>query len=318
MSSGQATASVAGRGKRLRPLAGVLATVALLVPASVKAQPFDPFAGPVTQPDLSFPDQPRPLTSGRESMMFKPEGPGPFPALVLMPSCDGHSKSTHIFDLAQRAVAKGYVALVIDPLTPRNVGLNCTPPPAVPSARLLKDAFDAANHLRKQAFVDKASIGLMGTSQGAMVGLGVASAKYAGYNGNASFRAVVSLYPVCIYKQLRVPGSSTLADLRFLPEGKIVVPLLVEMGDEDTEGSSAGTAADCKALLDPLKTQGDPVSYIIYHATHEWDDRQLANSSQVFSKRGLNGQVVIYQYNAAVTEQSANDAFAFFDHTLKR
>jgi hypothetical protein len=68
----------------------------------------------------------------------------------------------------------------------------------------------------------------------------------------------------------------------------------------------------CKTLGDEQKTLGAPVEYVIYHATHVWDMRELEPSDW-----GTNdyGQVVKYTYNAEVTEQSAKDAFAFFDPT---
>jgi dienelactone hydrolase len=295
----------------LPPGPGTAGTSNLPEPPS-STQSVLPFEQPFTQPDLTLPDQPRPFATGRESMMFKPDGPGPFPALVLMPSCDGYTRSTHVFDWARRAIDHGYAVLVVDPQTPRGVGLNCTLPLGVPAVRLLKDAFDAANDLRKQTFVDKSRIGLIGFSLGGMVGLGASDARYATGNGSAPFRAIVSIYPVCIFKQLPRPGNSGLIDLPWAPV-KEVVPLLVEMGDQDNEGSPNGTAADCKALLDPLKAQGDPVEYTIYHATHEWDDRQ----SDGFKKRGFNGQNILYLYNASVTEQSANDAFAFLGQEMK-
>jgi dienelactone hydrolase len=300
------------------PFATILTNFAILPLPLAGAQSFDPFDQTFTQLDLTFPDQPRPFATGRESMMFKPEGPGPFPALVLMPACDGHNRSVHVFDWARRAIDHGYAALVVDPQTPRGVGMNCSLPLAINMTRLLKDAFDAASHLRRQAFVDQARVGLLGFSLGAMVGFGASDARYAERADSAQpFRAIVSIYPICQYKQIRRPGTSDSIDVRFVPE-KIIVPILVEMGDQDNEGSPDGTVVDCKALLDPLKARGDPVTYMIYHATHEWDDRQLEQASQAFRKRGFNGQDIIYTYSASATEQSANDTFAFFERQLRR
>jgi dipeptidyl aminopeptidase/acylaminoacyl peptidase len=78
----------------------------------------------------------------------------------------------HSFDVwAKAALQRGYAVLVVDPLTPRSVvapGENCRPPTKVREVRLRKDAFDAAEHLRKQPFVDPERIGLLGMSQGAL------------------------------------------------------------------------------------------------------------------------------------------------------
>jgi hypothetical protein len=89
----------------------------------------------------------------------------------MLPTCGGHL-SRHVFDVwAKAALQRGYVVLVVDPVTPRGVtapGENCRPPSKVREWRLRKDAFDAAAHLRKQLFVDPDRVGLLGLSQGAM------------------------------------------------------------------------------------------------------------------------------------------------------
>jgi dienelactone hydrolase len=279
---------------------------------SAEAADLDELARPFDAPDLAFPSQPRPLASGRESMMFKPDGAGPFPALVIMPTCYGHLYTVNTFDWAQRAVAHGYAALVVDPLAPRGIDDNCTRPLALPAGRILEDAFDAAEHLRKQDFVDPARVALLGFSQGAMIGLGASGSTYARLGGRASFRAVVSVYPICIYEKYPMPGMSQPVDIRYVPN-QIVVPILVEIGDQDTRGGPAMNG--CKTLLAERKERGDPVEFIIYHATHVWDNRELGATGE--RTTGVYGQEVLYQYNAEATEQSAEDAFAFLENQMK-
>src|SRR5262245_31585747 len=159
---------------------------------------------------LSFPAAPQPFGFAKANRMFKPDGGGPFPGLVILPVCSGHAKWRHAFDLwAKAALDRGYAVLVVDPLTPRGVGgENCVPPVKVTTSRFRKDAIDAAEHLRKQAFVDGGRIGLLGLSLGAMAGLGAADEKYAGPAGKPAFRAIVSIYPACSMANVRVPGRS--------------------------------------------------------------------------------------------------------------
>ena len=239
------------RGKQMisRVLA-IAAIVAALSGVAAAAEDFDEFSDPFDAPDLQLPDQPQMLAAGRSSMMFKPDGAGPFPALVIMPTCYGHLYSVNTFDWARRAVSHGYAALVVDPLARRGVESNCDRPLRVPASRLLKDAFDAAEHLRRQPFVDPARVGMLGFSQGAMTGLGAAGALYSRPNGREPFRAIVSVYPVCLFENFPMPGRFDPVDMRFVPE-KIVVPLLVEIGDEDTQGGPA--MSGCKRLLDKRK-----------------------------------------------------------------
>jgi dienelactone hydrolase len=289
--------------------------MAVVSAATAKAaDPFDANKLPFDQPDLKFPDKPRPVGPDL-TMMFKPNGDGPFPALVIMPTCSGHTVSMHAFDWALRAKFQGYAVLVVDPLTPRGVSLNCGPPPVRP-ARLLKDAFDAANHLRRQSFVDPTRVGLMGFSQGAMVALAASGSTYSRRDGTEqAFRGIFSAYPICILKNVTMSGSPDTADFLFVPE-KINVPILVAMGDQDNEGMGT-TTADCKPMLDKRKAEGDPISYIVYHATHIWDWREWAMSGLASHRKNLAGEEVKYEFNPDVTEQSAKDAFAFLGKHVK-
>lgn len=290
----------------------IAAIIGALSATTEAAQSIDELSLPFDYPDLKFPDQPQPLASGRESMMFKPDGAGPFPALVIMPTCNAHLYSKSTFDWAQRAVAHGYAALVVDPLAPRGRDGNCVRPLVVPASRILKDAFDAAEHLRRQHFVDSTRIGLLGFSQGAMVGLGAAGSTYSRLDERERFSAVVSVYPVCFFDSYPMPGTPEAVDIRYVPE-KIVMPLLVEIGDQDTQGGPPMNG--CKTLLAEPRDRGDPVEFIIYHATHLWDQRELGASGE--RTQGVYGQDILYQFNTEVTEQSVEDAFAFFAKHMK-
>jgi dienelactone hydrolase len=289
-----------------------IAAVLAALSAVGEAESIDELASPLDYSDLKFPDQPQPVESGRKSMMFKPDGSGPFPALVIMPTCYAHLHSKNTFDWAERALTRGYAALVIDPLAPRGLDDNCRRPLRVPASRILKDAFDGADHLRRRPFIDPARIGLLGFSQGAMVGLGAAGQTYYQLGGRRPFNAVVSVYPVCRFEKFPMRGISDPVNINYVPE-KVVVPLLVEIGDQDTQGGPPMNG--CKTLLAERKAQGDPVEFIVYHATHVWDHRELGAEGE--HTQGVYGQDILYQFDAGVTEQSAKDAFAFFDEHMK-
>lgn len=291
----------------------IILMAANLSVSSVAAQDFDELATSFEYPDLKFPSQPRSLASGRESIMFKPDGAGRFPALVIMPTCYGHLYTENTFDWARRAVEHGFAALVVDPLAPRGVDNNCMRPLTVPAARLLKDAFDAAEHLRKQTFVDPRRVGLLGFSQGAMIGLGAAGTTYSRHKSGEPFRAIVSVYPVCLFENFPMPGMPYPVDIHYVPK-KIIIPLLVEIGDQDTQGGPAMNG--CKELLAERKDRGDPVEFIVYHATHIWDHRELGQAGD--RTLGIYGQEILYRFSAEVTEQSAEDTFAFLEKQMKQ
>jgi dienelactone hydrolase len=283
--------------------------------AAAANETFDPFARKLTHPDLKFPDQPSPAArpnAPNVNMMFKPDGDGPFPALVVLP-VGGADYVMNSYDWGMRAVENGYAALVVDPLTQRGVVENCGPTP-VGAARYLKDAFDAANHLRKQSFVDPKRIGLLGLSLGGMAALGASSAAYSRRDGSEPFSAVVALYPLCSRKGVTLTELPDPVDMKFVPN-KVVQPLLVEMGDKD-EFVEGGTAADCKPLLDAQKADGAPLEYVVYPATHIWDVQELSDGPQPRTEN-VNGRQVPVEYNRDVTLRSAHDAFAFLDRYLK-
>jgi virginiamycin B lyase len=295
-------------------LRGILAGLTIVVAiggATHANETIDPFARKFSAPDLKFPDQPRPAYPDM-TMMFRPYGAGPFPALVIVPGCGGHG-TMNAFGWAMRAVENGYAALVVDPLTQRGVIENCGPTP-IGSARYLKDAFDAANHLRKQRFVDPARIGLLGLSLGGMAALGAASSDYSRRDGSEPFSAIVALYPLCSRKGVAVPESPKPVDMRFVRD-KIVQPLLVQMGEKD-EFVEGGTAADCKPLLDEQKAKGAPLEYVTYPATHSWDEQESSYGRQPHTVE-VGERDVRLEYNSEVTDRSAHDAFAFLNRYLK-
>ena len=173
--------------------------------------------------------------------------------------------------------------------------------------RLRKDAFDAAAHLRKQPFVDPDRIGLLGLSQGAMAALGVSASLYETPQGQPAFRAIVANYPVCFLGNLRMPGRGPV-NLNFVPEEKITVPLLVQMGDLDTEGPPQ----DCISRLQVQKDKGAPVETVVYkNATHAWD------MGISFAKTAANGRHVEYRSNPKVTAESVGRALDFLDRQVR-
>ena len=272
--------------------------------------PVGAFAATGLNDDLSFPASPEPFGAAKASKMFKPQGPGPFPALVMLPTCGGHLRS-HVFDVwAKAALQRGFAVLVVDPLTPRGVtapGENCKAPSKVSLWRLRKDAFDAAAHLRKQTFVDPDRIGLLGLSQGAMAALGVSASLYETPQGKPAFRGIVANYPVCFLGNLRMAGRAPV-NVNFVPEEKITVPLLVQMGDLDTEGPPQ----DCISRLQVQKDKGAPVETVVYkNATHAWD------MGISFAKTAANGQHVEYRSNPKVTAESVARALDFLDQHLR-
>jgi len=282
----------------------------LLATAQVDTQTLRAAASHV--PDLSFPDKVSEFGffTTPSMALYKPAGDGPFPALVLQHQCGGLGRgkwqNQAMLEWARRAVRHGYVALVIDSLGPRGVESVCMGPQGgITPMRGVRDALQAAAYLGKFDFVDKARIAHAGYSWGAMMGLGLSGKHWAEALGDGTrFGAAVAFYPVC--STLRPRNGAPFDVLN--PD--IDHPLLVLMGEADTEGPPT----ECVAKLQAAKDAGAPVQWTVYpDTTHCWDCQNLNN----FSKTDVRGHQVVYHYSKPATDDSERRMFDFLDQALQ-
>lgn len=265
--------------------------------------------GQVQADDLKFPTDVSSFSvfSRPQMALYKPEGTGPFPALVLLHQCGGLGSARwsnqSMLEWARMGVAQGYVVLMVDALGPRNVDTVCMGPKAgVHFGRGAKDAYQAAEHLRTLPFVDPQRIGLAGYSWGAMVGL-LASSRGVAQQTKTPFSAIVAFYPGCF--TLRPVNGSPYELIR--PD--VNTPLLVLMGSEDTETP----AAECVQKLEPVRASGAPIEFHVYpDTTHCFDCKNLDG----FTKTDSRGNRVQYRYSEAVTADASKRMFAFLGARL--
>jgi dienelactone hydrolase len=278
-------------------VAGLIALAALSLGASGQSSQYlrDRAAA---APDLAF-SEPRTLRffSTLHNSVFKPEGAGPFPAIVHFHTCGGIDNYRGRY-WTDAMLDQGYVVLVLDSLGPRGLSTLCDTSPfndknGVNIYRGLKDAFDAKAHLEKLPFVDADRIALVGFSWGAMAGI-LAATDSASAAFGKPFRAVASFYPGC-------------ARPLFQPD--IARPLLVLMGELDNEVN----LPNCVEWLDHAKQTALPVESRHYPgATHSWD------TDRFIQKTTARGIQVQYIPNAEITRESRRDLFAFFAKHLLR
>jgi dienelactone hydrolase len=238
--------------------------------------------------------------------MLRPDGAGPFPAMVLFHQCSGLNAT--LVDWAKQAVARGFVVLLIDSLGPRHVKSVCGGPRAgVNFARGTRDALQAAKHLRAQPFVDKDRVVLIGFSWGAMVGLLASSHHYAAsLDAGSGFAAVASFYPGCF--RVVPPGGAPPYEL-LNPD--IERPLLVLMGEADTETPPI----ECIDRLETAKAAGAPVTWHVYpDATHCWDCKHADGLGKI----DFRGHAVVYRFDETVTKDSRDRLFEFLSVALAR
>jgi dienelactone hydrolase len=138
--------------------------------------------------------------------LFKPDGNGPYPAVVMMPGCLG----AHFFgdpakgiDSVYRGwgdqlVKAGYVALLVDSFTPRHAVPNRCDNGTTGVAEVNDrpyDAYAGLNYLASQAFVAANKIGLLGWSHGGSSAM--AAMDTSKFIEGSSFKAAVAFYPGC-------------------------------------------------------------------------------------------------------------------------
>ena len=113
----------------MEPIQAVRAvTLSLLFASSAAmAQSYSQFTSRIPQyADLNFPTEAKTLSffSSVSNAIFKPEGDGPFPAVVLVHTCGGIQP--HLSDRAKELIAAGFVVLVQDSYGTRGHTTFCT------------------------------------------------------------------------------------------------------------------------------------------------------------------------------------------------
>lgn len=201
------------------------------------------------------------------NQVFKPPGPGPFPAVVLMHTCGG-IQNPHMRQHGQEILKEGYVVLMLDSFKPRGIE-NCGRGPVSVAAGIV-DAYAALAFLSNQAFVDKSKIFQAGYSWGAVVATLLASPQSAAVAGSTlRFRGTVSNYSTCIYRDKAWALKDTDR------------PVLMLLGERDEELPPAS----CFPLLEQIKSAGSPVQWHIFPgATHGWDKQGQTRNGYVYNE----------------------------------
>jgi len=238
--------------------------------------------------------------------LVKPEGQGPFPAVVMLHDCSGlgMTSSGAPGRWADELVRHGYVVLIPDSFTTRGYpGGVCSDPsptnPGVYTSQRARDAHAALAYLRTLSYVDGARIGVMGGSHGGSTTL-IA-------NLREGFAAAVALYPRCAFRM-----GDWRADLTGVY--KPASPLLILIG-----GADDWTPAEpCRRLADAAQKAGYPVTIKIYpRAHHSFDSvnpvRYVATWANINSPTGRGATT---GGNAEAWADSIREVDAFFARTL--
>lgn len=192
--------------------------------------------------------------------LLRPEGDGPFPAVVVLHGCRGiRSKDMR---WAERLREQGYVALVVDSLTGRGL-LTMEERRRVCAGLTLwggtraDDVRASLAFLRSLPYVDATRLGVIGFSHGAWAALDLLSSAEA--DDVRGLRAVVGFYPYC--------GVVSRAHwLSF----RVAVPTLLLLGADD----STISPGQCERIATREAASGRPVTITVYpDVGHNFDWR---------------------------------------------
>jgi len=217
--------------------------------------------------------------------LAKPEGRGPFPAVVLLHSCLGLPANRQ--SIEAEMTGWGYVALFVDDFGPRGLKETC----AVDFPEGASDAYGALAFLAKLAYVDPSRIAAVGFSQGADTALAIAaSGRNSAFaiSGGPAFKAAAAFYPPC--------ANQADTDLQ--------LPTLILVGAQDT----VTPAADCRQLA---KRQPGVVELVVYPgAGHGFDLPEFAGGRRVLGMQ--------LKYDRETSEQSWLELRRFLARKLAR
>jgi dienelactone hydrolase len=227
-----------------------------------------------------------------QGLLRRPAGAGPFPAVVLLHSCNGNWKG--LDERWGRQIAPwGYVTLTVDSFGPRGVDETCgngTP------ADMAFDAYRALDFLVQEHAVDPDRVAVLGFSQGGWLALSSVEQGVVEHSSSNKFRAAAAFYPNCRTIQ-----------------GNLTVPALIMIGELDDWTPAEG----CRRLAEGSddygvsrqNSHGAPIKVIVYPgAWHAFDSPRLDTPRELFGHR--------LQYNQAAAEQSAAALRAFLDAVI--
>ena len=235
--------------------------------------------------------------------IFKPDGAGPFPALIIMHTCGAVDHDpAHMPFWVEQAIKAGFVAFVLDSWSQRGISEICQSGRGVflqfHIAVRTRDAYDALGHLIKFPFVDRDRIAAIGFSNGGRVSYQIARwAAQEMYAQTATrFAAAIAVYGKCFQKSR---GIEYLA-------ADVERPLLALLGDQDRDGDPA----DCLPRLEKLRAAGKPVEWHVFPGVgHAWDqpiNRTPRTVTYLGSPEG-----VLFAYDGAAQSKSVELVFGF-------
>ena len=197
-----------------------------------------------------------------KAVLYRPDGAGPFPAIVAMHGCAGlfdrsGAPAPRYRDWAEHLNKAGFVVLFPDSYGSRGLGSQCTVRHRTvrTDRERVGDANAARRWLQTQSYVTPSHVALLGWSTGAISVLWTARRKAVIPNDDKTdFRSAVALYPGC----QRLDNTAWSAR----------IPTLILIGAADDWAS----AQTCQHMVAGARGRSAGTSIIVYPSTyHDFD-----------------------------------------------
>ncbi|MBI5275395.1 MAG: dienelactone hydrolase family protein [Burkholderiales bacterium] len=217
--------------------------------------------------------------------LAKPDGPGPFPAVVLLHSCGG--MQNHVSsDWPGFLKSHGYVVMAVDSFGSRGLGscpnaLHASPPLDRAYREITRDAYGALDWLEQQAYVRKGKVAVMGFSLGANV-INSYLVRFP-RTGGPGFAAAAAVYGRC----------HDVWSLKAPP-----MPLMQLAGELDTRHIHY-----CRIMQPPVEV------HVLPGAHHSWDDAQASGRTSAYGD--------VMRYSPSATARSRELVLDFLGRHLK-
>lgn len=198
-----------------------------------------------------------------DAVLYRPDGQGPFPAVVALHGCAGlgkHDIAERYRDWAERLTGMGFVVLFPDSFGSRGLGPQCrvSNRSVRASRERVEDAVAARRWLQEQPFVKGDRISLLGWSNGATTVLYAVRPEQPVARTGQDFRSAVALYPGC----RRLQATAWSARL----------PTLILIGGAD----DWTPAKACEQMVAGARGRSAQVSITVYPgAYHGFDEPNL-------------------------------------------
>jgi len=233
-------------------------------------------------------ETPKETSETIEGYLSKPQGNGPFPAIVYLHGCAGLSENTRK-RVAELMTSWGYVSLAVDSFATRGIKQACDQ--SMPPRQ--GDALGALSYLSSFAFVDPHRIAVVGSSQGGIAALQLASSHQVDIFDvpeDQKFKAAVAYYPLC----------SVAAD-------ELSIPTLIMIGEFD----DWTPAKYCDMWMRTRSGRGAPAKLIVYPgAYHGFDVPGLVDGAIAFGHW--------LKYDADAASSSVEEMQKFLSAQLSR